>query len=110
MVALTLAALAEPQAIGPARPVQLAKGDAETAIWARQKTARTASNGAATPLPSGDDRPWDFGDKKRRQSAAPWTTCPHRRARHLAPSPACDGRATGFMSKASTRRHASRST
>jgi len=66
VLALTLVALAEPQAIGPARPVQLAKGAGETVIKALQKdradTEQWLRSDATSYLATIARR--DFGDKK----------------------------------------------
>jgi uncharacterized protein (DUF1684 family) len=64
--ALTLVAFAEPRAIGPSRPVQLAKGAAETVITALQKdradTEKWLRSDATSYLATIARR--DFGDKK----------------------------------------------
>lgn len=66
IVALTLAALAEPQAIGPARPVQLDKGAADTVIKALQKDRADSEqwlrSDATSYLATIARR--DFGDKR----------------------------------------------
>jgi FHA domain len=65
-LALALVALAEPHAIGPAGPVQLTKGAAETVIKALQKDRADSENwlrsDATSYLATIARR--DFGDKK----------------------------------------------
>src|SRR6185295_16902685 len=66
LVVLVLAALAEPRALGPARPVQLAKGAAEAVIAALQKDRaddeKWLRSDATSYLATIARR--DFGDKK----------------------------------------------
>ena len=92
---LTLAALAEPRALGPARPVQLAKGAADAVIKAIQKdradTEKWLRSDATSYLATIARR--DFGDKKTLTvGRAADNDVRDRRVRYLAPPPARDGR------------------